>query len=385
VKIKQTLISAMKKIILCFSLFMGIFTAKAQTTITNSIFLAAGDTLQRSITATTAGVTITPPASNAQSWNMSFLTTDATLLDSVRFASAGVSFSSFPNTEIILPVAGFGQGYVDVDASAMTMVGASIDLMGLTFVSPFVNTQTLQTAPLSYGTSLNDTHSLRFATHVDSVPGLRMLIDQLGLPVSPDSIRLNINGTSELIVDAFGDITLYDSTYTVLRQKVEVINATTIEAYIAAFGSGFWLDVTSTIAGQLPIPLNDTTFRYDFLKEGSKIPVVRINMDGTGTSIRDIEFKGYNENTAINSLELKEITVFPNPANEQITINSTSINEIFNLQIVDAMGRVINKVSNLNDNNVQIDVRTLPVGNFIILLSSEKGKLLAVEKVSIHR
>jgi hypothetical protein len=375
----------MKKIILCLSLLMGIFTAKAQTTITNSIFLAAGDTLLRSITANTAGVTITPPASNAQSWNMSFLTTDATLLDSVRFASAGVSFSSFPNTEIILPVAGFGQGYVDVDANAMTMVGASIDLMGLTFVSPFVNTQTLQTAPLSYGTSLNDTHSLRFATHVDSVQGLRMLIDQLGLPVSPDSIRLNINGTSELIVDAFGDLTLFDSTYTVLRQKVEVINATTIEAYVAAFGSGFWLDVTSTIAGQLPIPLSDTTFRYDFLREGTKIPVVRINMDGTGTSIRDIEFKGYNENTAVQPLELKEISVFPNPANEQIAISTTEINETFNLQIVDAMGRVIYKASKLNDSNVQIDVREFPVGNFVLLLNSEKGKLLAVKKISITR
>ena len=375
----------MKKIILCLSLMMGITALKAQTTITNSIFLAAGDTLERSITVATGGITITPPASNAQSWNMSFLTTDATLLDSVRFASAGVSFSSFPNTEIILPVAGFGQGYVDVDATAMTMVGASIDLMGLTFVSPFVNTQTLQIAPLSYGTSLNDTHSLRFATHVDSVQGLRMLIDQLGLPVSPDSIRLNINGTSELIVDAFGDVTLFDSTYTVLRQKVEVINATTIEAYVAAFGSGFWLDVTSTIAGQLPIPLNDTTFRYDFLREGTKIPVVRINMDGTGTSIRDIEFKGYNENTAVNTLDLKEITVFPNPANEQITINASSITETFNMQIVDAMGRVIYNVSNLNDSNVQIDVRALPVGNFVMLLSSEKGKLLAVEKVSIQR
>jgi hypothetical protein len=378
-------LSVMKKIILCLSLMMGISALKAQTTITNSIFLAAGDTLERSITVATGGITITPPASNAQSWNMSFLTTDATLLDSVRFASAGVSFSSFPNTEIILPVAGFGQGYVDVDATAMTMVGASIDLMGLTFVSPFVNTQTLQIAPLSYGTTLNDTHSLRFATHVDSVQGLRMLIDQLGLPVSPDSIRLNINGTSELIVDAFGDVTLFDSTYTVLRQKVEVINATTIEAYVAAFGSGFWLDVTSTIAGQLPIPLNDTTFRYDFLREGTKIPVVRINMDGTGTSIRDIEFKGYNENTAINSLELKDITVFPNPANEQITINSSSITETYQMQIVDAMGRVIYNASNLNDSNVQIDVRDLPVGNFVLLLSTEKGKLLAVEKISIQR
>ena len=381
----QLHINAMKKIILCLSLLMGISVAKSQTTITNSIFLAAGDTLVRSITTNFGGLTVTPPASNAQSWDMSFLTTDATLFDSVRYASAGVSFSSFPNTEIILPVAGFGQGYVDVDATSMTMVGASIDLMGLTFVSPFVNTQTLQTAPLSYGTNINDTHSLSFATHVDSVQGLRMLIDQLGLPISPDSIRLKINGTSDLAVDAFGTVTLFDSTYTVLRQKVEVINETRIEAYVAAFGSGFWLDVTSTVSAQLPIPLNDTTFGYDFLREGSKIPVVRINMDGTGSTIRDIEFKGYNENTAVNSINLKEITVFPVPANEQLIVNCSEINESFNLQIVDAMGRVIYKESNLNANSVQVDVRELPVGNFALLLNSEKGQLIAVKKISIQR
>ena len=376
---------AMKKIILCFSLLMGISVAKSQTTITNSIFLSAGDTLVRSITTNFGGLTITPPASNAQSWDMSFLTTDATLFDSVRYASAGVSFSSFPNTEIILPVAGFGQGYVDVDATAMTMIGASIDLMGLTFVSPFTNPQTLQTAPLTYGTNINDTHSLSFATHVDSVQGLRMLIDQLGLPVSPDSIRFKIDGTSELAVDAFGTVTLFDSTYTVLRQKVEVINEIKIEAYVAAFGSGFWLDVTSTVSAQLPIPLNDTTFRYDFLREGSKIPVVRINMDGTGSTIRDVEFKGYNENTVVNAINLKEITVFPVPANEQLIVNCSEINESFNLQIVDAMGRVIYKATNLNNNLIQVDVRELPVGNFAILLNSEKGQLLAVKKISIQR
>jgi hypothetical protein len=55
------------------------------------------------------------------------------------------------------------------------------------------------------------------------------------------------------------------------------------------------------------------------------------------------------------------------------------------MQIVDAMGRVIYNASNLNDSNVQIDVRDLPVGNFVLLLSTEKGKLLAVEKISIQR
>jgi hypothetical protein len=87
----------------------------------------------------------------------------------------------------------------------------------------------------------------------------------------------------------------------------------------------------------------------------------------------------------VKPLELKEIAVFPNPANEVISISTTEINETFNLQIVDAMGRVIYKATKLNDSNVQIDVRELPVGNFVLLLNSEKGKLLAVKKISITR
>jgi hypothetical protein len=376
---------AMKKILLSLSMLLGMNALYAQTTVTNSIFLNGGDTLVRSVTVNSGSLTITPPASNAQSWDMSFLTTDATLYDSVRYASAGMAFSDFPNTEIILPVLGFGQGYVDVDTSAMTMIGAGLELFGMAFVAPFSNPQILQTAPLTYGTTNNDTHALLFAQHIDSVPGLRQLIDQMGLPVSPDSIRLNVDGTTDMTVDAYGTLTMFDSTYNVLRQKVEIINETKIEVFVPAFGSGFWLDVTSTVSGMLPFPLNDTTFRYDFLTEGSKIPVVRVNMLGNGSTIRDIEFKGYNENTAVFNTPLREITVFPVPANDFIQVNSSEINEAYNLQIVDAMGRVILKKQNISDRQLQLNISELPQGNFWLMLTNEKGKMIAGKQITIVR
>lgn len=373
----------MKKLILFAAISIGI-SADAQINLSNSIFPVAGDTLVRSETFSIGAATVTAASGTAQTWDFSYLTTDATLYDSIRDASLGMAFSDFPNTEIILPILGFGNGYVDVDTNAMTMVGAALDLFGMNFTAPFSDPQTLQTAPLNYGSVLSDNHSLKFAQHIDSVPGLRQLVDQLGLPISPDSIRLNIDGSTDLFVDAFGTVMLFDSTYSVLRQKVEVINEVKIEAYVAAFGGGFWLDVTSSVSGILPFPLNDTTFRYDFWADGYKIPVARFNMDGSGNTINSIEFKGFNPNTSVyNHSNFKNIDIFPNPSTAFLNIK-TDISLNYNAVIVDGMGRVIIEINNLNGNINQLDITDLPKGNFFLILRSENGELLSTKKFIKH-
>jgi len=376
----------MKKIVLFAALLCG-FWAQAQTTVTNSIFPVGGDTLLRSSTTNIGAATITAASATAQSWDFSFLTTDVVLFDTVRYASLGTAYNNFPTSEIIVPVLGFGQGYVDVTSTNMTMIGAGLELLGLSFVAPFTNTLTLQTAPFTSNSSINDTHALQFAAHIDSVPGLRMIIDQAGLPISPDSIRLNLTGSTSLEVDAFGTCTLYDSTYNVLRQKVRILNETKIEVYVPAFGTGFWLDVTSTLGAQLPFPLNDTTNRYDFWKDGSKIPVALFIMDAGNTNITSIEFKGYNLGSAVlNTTELKDITVFPNPANEMISLRAEGLGVTsFNLQIMDAMGRVLQKSQNLTEGVQNIAVSNLPQGTFWVVLLAEDGRLLARKTISIQR
>jgi hypothetical protein len=377
----------MKKIIIFTFLLFGA-TAFAQTTVTNSIFPAAGDTLLRSTTVNIGAATVTAPSATAQNWDLNFLSTDAILLDSVRYASAGMAFSNFPNTEIILPVIGFGQGYVDITATDMTMVGAGLDIMGLAIVAPFSNPQTIQQAPLTYGTpQISDTHSLLFAQHIDSLPGLRQVIDGFGLPVSPDSIRLKLDGSSNLLIDAYGTLTIADSTYDVLRQRVRILNEIKIEVFVPAFGTGFWLDVTDNIGSSLPFPLNDTTNRYDFWTEGSIVPVARFNMDSNNDFIQSIEFLGYKEPTGItNSQKLTEISVFPNPANHLIIVQAEGLSEeIFDLQIVDAMGRMIYKVQNLSSSTQTLSTAEIPQGNFWMILTTKNGKLLARKALTIAR
>ena len=360
-------------------------TLNAQTTISNSIFLAGGDSLERSFTSNIRSATITAPSATAQTWDFTFLTSSSTLLDSVRFASSGNNYANFPNSEIIVPIAGFGEGYVDVTNTKMEIIGGALNFFGQSFYSTFSNPQTLQTAPLNYNTTTNDTHTLTFGQNIDSIPGLRALVDSftstLPIPIRADSFRIRITGTTNLNVDAFGTINLPNTTHNVLRQKVVVKNQIKIE--LKAF---IWIDITNQIAGQLPIPLNDTTFRYDFLVEGSKVPLVRCNMDGSGTTINNIEFKD-NYVIGVTRIEdLKEFNVYPNPASNNINIETENIGlDNFNVTIVDAMGRVLLKRNNLTGNNNQISVSELPKGTFWMVISNQDGVMYARKTISVSK
>ena len=196
-----------------------------------------------------------------------------------------------------------------------------------------------------------------------------------------------MRSASNLLIDAYGTMTIADSTYDVLRQRVRILNEITIEVYVPAFGSGFWLDATSTIGGQLPFPLNDTTNRYDFWTEGSIVPVARFIMDANNDFIQAIEFLGYKEPTGTtNSQKLTEIPVFPNPANNLIIVQAEGLSEeIFDLQIVDGMGRVIYKVQNLSSSTQTLSTAEIPQGNFWMILTSKNGKLLARKALTIAR
>jgi hypothetical protein len=378
----------MKKILLLAALFTTV-ALQAQITVTNSIFPVAGDVLARSVTNNIGIATITPAAATAQAWDFSFLTTDFFTTDSIVAASTGASYAQFPTSDVLTPLLGLGTAYTDVTTTAVINVGAGIEFFGLSFVAPFSNPQTLQTAPLNYNTSTNDTYSLAFAENIDSIPFLRQLIDSLNpLPgVTPDSIRLRLTGTTTMLVDAFGTVQLFDSTYNVLRQKFIVYNDIKIDIHFYAFGFPVWQDVTNLIGSQLPIPLTDTTYRYDYIAAGKKSPVLRLNMDNLGTNIQSAEFKGNNPTGIFQTAAaLTAVQVFPNPTSNLLTLRTENFEvDQFNVQIVDVLGRVVLVKNNLQGHTNQLSLSDLAEGNYVLLFSKENGALLAREQVVIKR
>jgi hypothetical protein len=380
----------MRKILLFAALLVS-FITNAQVTITNALFPVGGDTLSRSFTVNVATASVTPASATAQNWDFSALTTDGNLFDSVRYASLGTSFSSFPNTEIILPFAGFGEGYADVTSTSVSIVGGSLNLTGAPLTAPFNDPQIVQTAPMTYNTVVNDPFELLLGLNIDSVPGLRPLIDtfltQLPIPgLSADSIRFKVLGATELNADAFGTCVMFDSTYDVIRQKVKIESEIKIEIRLVSLFGAFWQDITSTVASQIPFPLNDTTFRYDFWTPSSKVPVVRMNMNARGTIIEDIEFKGNNPTGVYNISNLKDIEVYPVPANSIINLKADNLGvDKFNVQIIDAIGQSVYRQQNLTSGIHQLAVSDLAQGSYWLTIRDENGKLIARKSLTISK
>jgi hypothetical protein len=386
---KQTL-TTMRKILLFAALLLS-FVSNAQITITNALFPVGGDTLSRSFTVNVASASVTPASGTAQNWDFSALSTDGNLFDSVRYASSGTSFSAFPNTEIILPFAGFGEGYADVTSTEVTIVGGSLNLTGIPLTAPFNDPQIVQTAPITYNTVVNDPFELQLAINIDSVPGLRPVIDtfltQLPIPgLSADSLRFTVSGTTELNADAFGTCVMFDSTYDVIRQKVKIQSEIIIEIRLVSFIGAFWQDITSTVASQIPFPLNDTTFRYDFWTPSSKVPVVRMNMNTRGTIIEDIEFKGNNPTGITELSSLKDVELYPVPAQSTINLKADNLGvDKFNVQIIDAIGQSVYKQQNLTSGIHQLPVSELAQGTYWLTIRADNGKLLARKSLTISK
>ena len=74
------------------------------------------------------------------------------------------------------------------------------------------------------------------------------------------------------------------------------------------------------------------------------------------------------------------IRIYPNPANDYITIQYDKTQKVASVKIYDMMGRVVN-VGAESLLPLQIDIKTLPKGEYIIILYGEKGEVWKAEKV----
>ena len=92
--------------------------------------------------------------------------------------------------------------------------------------------------------------------------------------------------------------------------------------------------------------------------------------------------------TSTNTLTFTEtlnnkIHIFPNPANDYITIQTDKTQTISSVKVYDIMGKVVN-VGGGNFLPIQLDVKTLPQGEYVMVVYGGKGEVLKVEKIIIH-
>lgn len=372
-------------------------TAQAQITLTNSIFPQAGDVYTYSkADITTSTFPLTAPSAQAQTWDFRAAITDQVIVDSIKAASTGLNAASFPTADIIQPLLpGLGgTAYIDVTNTAVTRIGAGIEIMGMSFVAPYSNSHILQEAPLSINTSKSDTYAVSYQDDVDNVPMLRQLIDQYAgsLPISPDSLRISIAGTRQTQIDAHGTVKLYDGDYPVLRQRVYETMGLKIEAKVQISSLvGYWMDATSLLVSQLPtaIPTSDTTLYYDYLAEGTRQFIARQEMSADGLTLENFYFKGQNTTpVGINQVNnnIQQIAIFPNPSKNFVNINLESFEASeYTVQIVSLDGRIAATYNNIIGAQIQtLNITSIQnAGLYICQVLNNAGQVIAMQKMNI--
>ena len=211
------------------------------------------------------------------------------------------------------------------------------------------------------------------------------------LQVSPDSIRLTLDGTDDRLVDAWGTCALADSTYDVLRQKITSTYTLGIEVNVdlGFLGGRQWIDLTTIIT--LPFPTSGTIVRYDFLAENIKQPVVSLTMDSAQTSVINIEYLDtvYAIDNAIQYLAYGiDAQVYPNPAQGQFSVQVETASlpaEGYTLRLIDGLGRVVKHQTAIREELYQVNTSDLPVGNYLLTLQDPKGRLIYRQGVAVQQ
>ena len=87
--------------------------------------------------------------------------------------------------------------------------------------------------------------------------------------------------------------------------------------------------------------------------------------------------------TGINNLNTEaDIHVYPNPANQQISISGLIYGHNLDIQIMDLQGRLINSQNILADNLVSINVSTLTTGMYLVKITDLQSNQATIKRFS---
>jgi hypothetical protein len=79
-----------------------------------------------------------------------------------------------------------------------------------------------------------------------------------------------------------------------------------------------------------------------------------------------------------------QFEITPNPTSELLRVAcGTENGQMQTIEIFDALGQVVQTENNINQNEVQLNLDTLPVGNYLVRVKTDKG--IGVQKVCVMR
>jgi hypothetical protein len=383
-------------------LLMGIIT-NAQITVTNTAFASVGQSFGTNIVNGLQRIDITPAGPN-QTWDMADL--QGTSIDFTATAAAsGVAGVNFPTANIILPEIGgvAGDGYVKISANQMETVGvlATIDGLVSNFPVKITPTRVDLITPMSYQNTSSSAYNFQVVLdpHTPAGTALDSAITALeastGNPplVTVDSLRITFNATRITEVDAWGSLTTPTGTFDVLRLKKVDYTNTILEVKVTFFGvpNVLWQNLSdpNNVLGVDPATLPfgglDTIITYEFWDATQQQPILKATTDANDTPTYGQYYRS-GVSTKGQALTSGDVTVFPNPATDNFTLELKNFEAgNYTFKMYNMLGKEVKNVPfrYSGDTKMLIQTDNLNAGTYIYRILNENNEHLITRKMII--
>ncbi len=351
----------MKKFLCLFSVAIS-FTSWTQITITETDFPSGGDTALVSISNET-NLDLVTTGNNAV-WDFSTISIDNQKIDTFFDISDAEAFYQFVfNNQFTNP--DYASDYflpwsAGVDFSQASQLGLEIE-------NPvdFTKIGSAALEQVGFGMKINGIAVPAASDTIDIRYELPMTYSDSWISNSYTNLDLNpqFNGIyrryvqRNSIVDGWGQITTPFKTYDVIRVKSLVSSQDSV--YIDLGFGGMWLE--------LPTP---DRIEYDWIANNEKVSVFKvITQDIAGNeTITSVEFKDKKRDFASLIDSENKIGVYPNPAENLVTINTSIVAD--EIRLIDLSGKTIQTINPLSNQTV-LNVSDITSGIYLIRVFSD--------------
>lgn len=363
---------------------------QAQITVTDAGFPQPGDTLITAVDNLPDNIAITAGGEN-QTWNYSDLQAPFSRRTIYGEAADGSAGADFPNADVVANIAEGADGYFRVTDEVVELLGlygADPLQLGLEVLTRFDPPVIQRRAPMNFF-DVNQTEAallLPFST--DNLPG--GILDQL--PITPDSLRIRITLERLDVVDAWGNLTIPEGSYDVLREKRTEVRETRLDAKLGFLD---WQDVTDLAIQALPpegadLLGMDTVVTHNFFAEGVKEAIAILTLDASETTVQSVEFKSSDITTSVQSADALQpgVYAFPNPAINNVRFEFSNLEPgNYDLKLFNILGAEVwsDKYFINGSRAIKIDISRLKKGTYLYNLVNDRGKTITTRRLIVVR
>jgi hypothetical protein len=375
----------MKQFFTFLLLFIGC-VANAQIVVSNTSFPKVGDTLRTALDNLPTGIDLGNPGAN-RIWDFRSLQAPANNELILRPISEAENRSDFQAANWFYNGQGGSENFFRKTNATVLQMGftgnSPLGGFDLKIVAKNQPNIVERTAPMRYEDTFNNSANQLIPVSASFLP------DSLfeGLPIKPDSLRLNTAITQNSTIDAWGVTHIPMGSFDVLRERRVVISNRKIEAKSNALP--IWIDVTSLF----PIPGFsgiDTSVVYYYWNDKSIEPVAIVTTRGAEEQINNVQFKSDPQMTSTYqqpSNRNYDIIAYPNPAIGSVRFDMNGlVDGMYRLRLFNLMGQEVwSKRYQVNGGKrtVRLELGSFERGIYLYSLSDDKGRTLVTKRLVV--